>query len=87
MPIRLSLSHFALLMAKCTDTRFDILAIIGIFLHQNMDDSDLNLDGFNFYRADREGMIGQLKSFLDHHSLLLIESGLTHRELWINSHI
>ena len=55
---RLPPSHFALVEAKCVDTRFDILAITETFLHSNMDDSHLSLDGFNFYRADREGMDG-----------------------------
>ena len=55
---RLSPTHFALLEAKCHDTRFDILAITETFLHPNMDDSHLSLDGYNFYRADREGMGG-----------------------------
>ena len=56
--IRLSPSHYALLEAMCVDTRFDILAITETFLHPNIDDSHLSLDGFNFYRADREGVDG-----------------------------
>ena len=55
---RLSPSHFALLEAKCVYTRFDILAITETFLHPKIDDSHLSLDGFNFYRAGREGMDG-----------------------------
>ena len=55
---RLSPTHFALLEIKCVDTRFDFLAIAETFLHPNMDDSHLSIDGFNFYRADRREMDG-----------------------------
>ena len=55
---RLSPTDFALLEAKCDDTRFDILAITETFLHTNMDDSHLSFNGYNFYRADREGTDG-----------------------------
>ena len=59
---RLSPTNFALLEAKCDDTHFDNcnydLAITETFLHPNMDDSHLSLDGYTFYRADREGMDG-----------------------------
>ena len=55
---RLSPSHFALLEAKCVDAHYDIITVTETFLHPIMDDSHLSLDGFNFYRADREGMYG-----------------------------